>query len=294
MFESISNASDLLFFKHQENLKKNYPGINKEIFRQELQSYIGEVVSSNHLVNSIIQTKINTFEEIVLRGVPFQHILGMAHFYGREFICSEKVLIPRQETEVLVEEVVNTFKNLSSITALDLCAGSGCIGLTLACELGDNLSSITLTDVSPDALTVLEQNIDKLEYQYSKDLKIDVIHSDLFERVNGTYDLIVSNPPYIKKSSHQGMVHAQVLSFEPHIALFIEDGEYEVFFNKLFTGTRNALASQGMFIMEGHENEIHRLESKWNSLFKDDIVQVLNDLTGRPRFLKIIKDSKRG
>ena len=171
MFESISNASDSLYSKHQENLKKNYPGLKKETFRRELQSYIGEFISANQLVDSIIQAKINTFEDLVLRGIPFQHISGVAHFYGREFISSEKVLIPRQETEVLVEEVIKSFRTKKSIKALDLCTGSGCIGLTLACELGDNLSSMTLTDISLDALSVLEQNIDKFEYQYSKSLQ---------------------------------------------------------------------------------------------------------------------------
>ena len=119
--------------------------------------------------------------------VPLQHITGEQEFMGMPFRVSDKVLIPRQDTEILVEETLKVVK--PGMHVLDLCTGSGCILISLL-RLCPGLAG-TGTDVSPEALAVAEENARRL------DVKADLIESDLFERIHGMFDVIVSNPPYI-------------------------------------------------------------------------------------------------
>ncbi|MDD7200983.1 MAG: peptide chain release factor N(5)-glutamine methyltransferase [Sphaerochaetaceae bacterium] len=127
-----------------------------------------------------------------LSGRPMAYILGHRGFYDLDFTVDERVLIPQPDTETLVEDVLRTTKADPDLAILDLCTGSGCIGITLAKHLGCH---VTLSDLSEDALKVAGINAKRWldEGQYT------LVHSDLFEQISGTFDLIVSNPPYLTK-----------------------------------------------------------------------------------------------
>ena len=127
--------------------------------------------------------------EIRATHIPIQHIIGTQEFMGLEFDVDENVLIPRQDTEILVEEVMSVCKNKS---VLDLCTGSGCIIISLA-KLG-NIKNAVGVDISKKALQIARRNAEKLKAD------VTFIYSDLFEDVQERYDIIVSNPPYIKSS----------------------------------------------------------------------------------------------
>lgn len=139
--------------------------------------------------------------------VPLQHIIGSQEFMGFEFLVNEHVLIPRQDTEVLVEEVA---KIADGKQVLDLCTGSGCIILSL-CKLC-HLSKAIGIDLSPEALQVARENGKRLECD------VTFFESDLFEKVTGTYDIIVSNPPYIETKVIEGLME-EVREHEPYMAL---------------------------------------------------------------------------
>lgn len=124
-----------------------------------------------------------------LQRVPLQYLTGEAYFLGQLFHVDERVLIPRPETELLVERAIAALQRFPAPTAVDLCCGSGCIGVSM--KLGVPQASVTLTDYSPDALTVARENARRLGAE------VAFCQGDLFAPVEGTFDVIVSNPPYI-------------------------------------------------------------------------------------------------
>lgn len=139
--------------------------------------------------------------------VPLQHILGNQEFMGYEFLVNEHVLIPRQDTEVLVETVLPL---VGGKRVLDLCTGSGCIIISLS-KMG-HLQQAVGVDLSEEALSVAKENARTLEAD------VTFLHSDLFEQVTSVYDVIVSNPPYIETETIAGLME-EVRDHEPRMAL---------------------------------------------------------------------------
>lgn len=157
---------------------------------------------------------------------PLQYITGEQEFMGYSFQVNENVLIPRQDTEVLVETVLNSPKAKMQgceCRILDLCCGSGCIGISLWKQMQKRPEIyakplVTLADISKEALQVAGLNKIRL------DVEAELIESDLFDKIGGRYDIIVSNPPYIK-SQEVGTLMPEVLNHEPRLALDgAEDG----------------------------------------------------------------------
>lgn len=140
-------------------------------------------------------------------GYPVQYIIEYKEFMKMNFFVNENVLIPRSDTEILVEEVISLGKQKNDI--LELCTGSGCIAISIAKYL--EKVSITATDISEKALEVAKYNYEKLVSNGN----IKFIKSDMFENINEKFDMIVSNPPYIKKS----VIKEYNLKYEPQIAL---------------------------------------------------------------------------
>ena len=184
------------------------------------------------------------FECIELRKkhIPLQHITGVQEFMGFEFCVNEHVLVPRQDTEVLVETALKEMKPGADV--LDMCVGSGCIIISLV-KLGKNIKG-TGVDISEEALKVAAKNCEKLE----ADVKL--IHSDLFENVEGSYDMIVSNPPYIRTAVIEELKE-EVKFHDPFLALDgKEDGLY--FYRKIVDESRKYLKQSGKLCFEiGHD-----------------------------------------
>ena len=153
---------------------------------------------------------------------PLQYILGTTGFMGLEFMVNEAVLIPRQDTECLVELAVKkirqTLREQASCQVLDICTGSGCIGISVKLLCPE--AEVTLSDVSEGALDVAKKNA------WNLGASVRTIESDLFENIQGSYDYILSNPPYIPSRVIEGLM-PEVREFEPRIALDgTEDGLY--------------------------------------------------------------------
>lgn len=148
-------------------------------------------------------------------AVPIQHLRGSQEFFGREFAVSPDVLIPRPETEHIVEEVLRLFPDRKApLKIADVGTGSGILAVTLALEYPQSL--VAALDISPDALAVAQDNAARLGTLS----RTRILQSDLLTAVTGeTFDLIVSNPPYIPLTE-KNTLHAQVREYEPHLALF--------------------------------------------------------------------------
>lgn len=211
-------------------------------------------------------------EAIIARAkrIPLQHILGYQIFMGLKFFVNEYVLVPRQDTEVLVEEVLKDLEPGAKV--LDMCTGSGCILISLL-KFGTKVQGFGV-DVSKEALDVANKNAvhNQVEAQF--------LHSDLFENVTGKYNVIVSNPPYIR-TSVISQLEEEVKLHDPWIALDgKEDGLY--FYRNIIQESPKFLISGGRLCFEiGHDqgDDVKRLMD--NEGFEQ--VTVKKDLAGLDR-----------
>lgn len=189
--------------------------------------------------------KLQLYKEYIskrMKHIPLQHLTGVQEFMGLEFDVNEYVLIPRQDTEVLVESVLEELK--PGMDILDMCTGSGCILLSLL-HYQKGCKGVGV-DISKDALAVATQNAKK------HNLAPYFWESDLFSKVEGQYDVIVSNPPYIRTSVIEEL-QEEVRFYDPRLALDgMEDGLY--FYDRIIEESRAYLKPQGRLYFEiGHD-----------------------------------------
>jgi len=198
---------------------------------------------------------LKEYESLLSRRLsrePLQYILSSAVFYGRTFAVDPRVLIPRPETALLVQWALDEIKALKAPRVLDLCCGSGCIGLTVLAERPDAV--VTLSDLSPDALDVARLNAENLG------LTARFLQSDLFHHIDSEpFDLIISNPPYIP-SADCDTLQAEVLR-EPRLAL---DGGADGLnlYRRIAHEVRGFLAPGGLLMMElgiGEADEVEQI-----------------------------------
>lgn len=188
------------------------------------------------------ESTYRTYIEMRKSHIPLQHITGEQEFMGFTFQVNEHVLVPRQDTEVLVESVLDVLDSERKV--LDMCTGSGCILISLM-KLGNEVQG-TGVDISTKALEVAKQNAKRLGVTPT------FLHSDLFENVSGRYDIIVSNPPYIRTKVIEELAD-EVKLHDPMIALDgKEDGLY--FYRKIIAESPNYLENGGGLYFEiGHD-----------------------------------------
>lgn len=213
-------------------------------------------------------------EWIMKRSIhyPLQYILGEQPFMEFTFYVNEHVLIPRQDTEVLVEEALKVVT--SDMKVLDMCCGSGCIGLSI-CKMAG--ADVTLADISKEALKVTSINSEKLE------VDVTIWESDLFSNISGTYDMIISNPPYIRSDVIPTLME-EVKNHEPMLALDgKEDGLY--FYRRIADEARKYLNDEGYLYFEiGYDQGEDLREILVGLQYKD--IQVIKDLAGLDRVVK--------
>lgn len=170
--------------------------------------------------------------------VPLQHLLGYQDFMGLRFQVNEYVLIPRQDTEILVEEAMRYLHD--GMRILDLCTGSGCILLSLL-HYSNDCEGVGV-DISQEALQVAAQNAELLG------IRADFLKSDLYEKVTGKFDLLVSNPPYIERAIIPTLME-EVREYDPYIAL--DGGEDGLdFYRRIIGGAQDYLIRGGQILME--------------------------------------------
>ncbi len=212
---------------------------------------------------------------------PLQYILGEWAFYKYKFKVGVGVLIPRSDTEVLVEECVKYLENKPKAQILDLCSGSGCIGISLACDFPE--SAVVLLEKYPEAMRYIEENI-KLNGAYNAlPFSGDVLNADASEQ---KYDLIVSNPPYIPPNE-MGIVSPET-KFEPETALLGGEDGLD-FYRAIINNYKNSLKSGGMIAFEVGINEYERV----SDLLKDadfTNITVTKDLNGIERVVTATKE----
>jgi release factor glutamine methyltransferase len=272
----------MIFEDYHQQLQQLYPKNEAmSLTLWLLEEFLG-IKKINILQEKILpeipESLSNAFQEL-LTGKPIQYITSKAPFYGREFKVSPAVLIPRNETEELVHLIIKENKQPQP-KILDIGTGSGCIPITLFLEIPN--AEIDAIDISEEALEIAKSNAKILNSKVHFH-KIDILNDTL---PNQKWDIIVSNPPYVK-ASEKALMHKNVLDFEPHLALFVEDEDPLLFYKKITALATQHLSKKGKIYFEINEALGN---STCELLISNgfDQVQLLQDLNGKDRMVTAV------
>ena len=237
----------------------------------------------NHLSDIVPLDKAELYKNEVLaleEGKPLQYVIGYVNFYGNKFYINENVLIPRFETEELVENTIEYIKKYfeEPVDIIDLGTGSGVIGLTLEKKISTN--SVDLVDISLDALKITQKNVENLNS------KANIINNNFLENINKKYDVIISNPPYIMNNEE---IESIVKNNEPHIALYGGEDGLDAYRNILKEARKN-LKEKGLIAFEIGYKQKKAIEEL--AYYYLDNIKVIckKDLQGKDRMLFILKN----
>lgn len=265
--EAVNQGKILL--EHSGNLEAEHESwlLFSGVFQMNRTAYY---VHGHELVE---ESLYEVYRERILRrcqGEPLQYIEGVAYFMGHEFKVSEAVLIPRFDTEILVTEALKYAK--PGMRILDMCTGSGCIGISIALAVE---AQVVAVDQSQDALLVAKSNQEALKAR-----QVQLIQSDMFQQVDGKYQMIVSNPPYIRSGDIETLSE-EVRTREPYMAL---DGHEDgLFFYKILAKESGTYLDSGCPLMMeiGYDQAEDVIKLLEENSFAD--IKVIKDLAGHDR-----------
>lgn len=231
-----------------------------------------------HLDDKVNNDIIDEFKkqvELVKEKKPIQYVIGNVDFYGNIIEVNEETLIPRFETEELVEKTIRYAANFNKpVDIVDLGTGSGCIAIALKKELESNVDAV---DISDKALEVAKHNIER------HNLEITLIKGNMLEPLTKKYDIIISNPPYI---AYDEEIQNIVKDNEPHIALYAEDNGL-FYYKEIIKNSKNYLKDKYLLAFEIGETQGVFLKNYAKLYFKDADINIEKDMQGRDRFLFI-------
>jgi len=209
---------------------------------------------------------------------PVQYVTGVAHFMGSKFTVDSNVLIPRPETEELVDWIISE-NTVETPTIWDIGTGSGCIAISLA--LGIPSAKVVATDISEEALQIVKTNNSELNS------KVDFIQSDILKNTlpSASFDIIVSNPPYIPEME-QELLHKNVLDNEPDEALFVPDNDPLLFYRRIAEVGQEKLKSGGWLYFESHEKYAEEVCDLLEGLDYRNI-ELKKDMQGKERMVRV-------
>ncbi len=209
-------------------------------------------------------------------GKPIQYILGETEFYGMRFFVNENVLIPRPETEELIEWILTDVK-YSFVNIIDLGTGSGCIPIVLKKNLKE--AKVTAIDISQKALDLAKINAE-YHHTHIDFKKVDFLNDNIDHL--GKFDIIVSNPPYIANEESHSM-DENVTKFEPEIALFVPDNDPLIFYKKIIEFAQNNLKKEGKIYLEINQHLAEETRDLFLGNF--EVVELKKDISGNDRMI---------
>ena len=218
--------------------------------------------------------------KMITNHYPIDYIINKKNFYGNDFYVNESVLIPRPETEELVDWLISDHLNIDNQKrVIDLCTGSGCIGISI--DINNNYLDVTICDISNQALKVCEINKKNLNSK----VKIIELDLNLIYRENKKYDIIISNPPYIPPSESDLL--DKNVKYEPDIALFTPKDNPLHFYEKIFEFASLNLSNNGVIYLEINPNFIKEFNQLLTN-YSVNHVNFKNDFRGKKRLVKVI------
>lgn len=259
--------------------------ISNQKVQMLLEYYLNcDVFEINTKLNQEVDEKLEKEYKVAINKIknnyPIQYLIGKTNFYGNDFLVNENVLIPRFETEELVENTINYIKEFfdENIKVIDLGTGSGCIGVTL--KKKNPTLTVTCVDISEEALNVAKENARNLE------ANIEFIKSDMLEKIEDKYSVIVSNPPYIAMGEE---IEDVVKNNEPHLALYSDNGGL-YFYDKILSTCKNHLEDKFLIAFEIGMNQKEQVLLLAKKYLGDDVTCICKkDLSEKDRMIFIYK-----
>ena len=236
------------------------------------------IVNGHRTVEDMTADRVRKIAAAVNEGEPVQYAVGSARFYGLDFLVSPAVLIPRPETEGLVDMIVKDYTGMSDLKVLDCGTGSGCIAIALARNLA--FSKVDAIDISDDAIAVANDNAKVLK------TSVNVYKRDILtlKPDNERYDIIVSNPPYIADAEAAEM-DKRVKDYEPRIALFVPDDDPLKFYRPIAEYAIETLNQDGTLYFEINPRFVDDMKQMLTSAGFNS-VDAVRDYIGRYRYIK--------
>jgi len=272
-YEQFTSQLETIYQKREAN------SIGRIVFEDEFKIY---ALNSKKIFDIENRTRLDEILTQLLKHEPIQYILGQADFYGHKFKVDFNVLIPRQETEELVYWVKNTIKEISKETLkiLDIGTGSGCIPISLK-KLFPEIKMFA-TDISPNALVVAKENANRL------DVVIDFKKNNILKLSDqaqlGSYNIIISNPPYIP-TKEMKLMPERVLIYEPGLALFVENDDPLLFYKAIADFGKTHLKENGFLFFEINEYNAQEVVNYLESIDYENVM-LENDINGKPRMIR--------
>jgi release factor glutamine methyltransferase len=234
-------------------------------------------LNPNFLLSESEILKFHYAAKKLAQNTPIQYVVGKTSFYHQDFVVNEHVLIPRPETEELVDWVI---KNQPKGIVLDIGTGSGCIAISLAKFLPQ--CKVYALDVSKQALEVAKLNAKNCQVEIEF-INLDILHDKINVSIPQKLDVIISNPPYIPQKD-KSFMEANVLEHEPHLALFVSDENPFIFYQKIIQLASECLNINGLLYLEIHEDYAEEIKAiAINNHFKN--VEIRKELQGKNRRL---------
>ena len=239
-------------------------------------------LSGNNIADTATAAALQEALEKLLKHIPVQYITGEAWFYNLKFKVNDQVLIPRPETEELVQEAINYLKGTQGKTILDVGTGSGCIPISIKKNVPD--AEIISVDISPCALQTAAENAT------ANNVEIDFRQIDFLDE--GThhslpvFDVIISNPPYIPEND-KDFLDKNVALHEPHLALFVTQNDPLIFYRKIFLFAQEHLATNGKIFLEVHEDYATETVAIFNE--ENYFTEIKKDMQGKERMVIVSK-----
>ena len=240
---------------------------------------MNKLTDINYLEKYLPENKLKEGIERLQNGEPVQYIVGNVNFYGNEIKVNKNVLIPRFETEELVEYTISYIKKMfkEKINIIDLGTGSGCIAITLKKKINSNVSAI---DISKEALEVARENAKKNK------VEIDFIQNDMLDNISNKFDVIISNPPYISKNEE---IQDIVRKNEPSLALYA-DNEGLYYYEKIIKQAKKNLKEKFIIAFEIGYMQGDKIKKIAERNYPKAEVVLKKDLQGKDRFIFIINN----
>lgn len=274
------------FYVLKQELERIYDASEAAAIAHEVLEYItglGKLQRISAKDEQLTMEQLELFNNArsrLMTGEPLQYVTGIQWFMGKPFQVNKHVLIPRPETEELVQWIADEHKTKTGISILDIGTGSGCIPISLKLKLSHAL--VTSCDISTDALTIAQSNARKLEADVQF-VELDFLHETQWAHLK-KFDVIVSNPPYIPKSE-EASLDKNVRDFEPGMALFVPDNDALLFYRKIAMFGKTHLKPEGAIYCELHRDYAKATQVMFEQMGYASVV-LKKDMHGNDRMLK--------
>lgn len=279
IYDALTYGTDILKENNVESFLSDAKILLCHILKCD-KNYL--LVHKNDELNKELYSKYKELINLRADKMPVKYITGICEFYSLDFYVTPDILIPRPDTEIIIDKAICEYKKEDDIKILDLCTGSGCIGISLATQFKN--SNVTLVDISKKALSVANKNVNK----HNLKERIKLIKKDILtDTIDEKYDLIVSNPPYINEKDYENL-EKDVKNYEPKIALLSHDDEYK-FYKRIIDVYSDNLNENGIILLEMGYNQWEYLYTyaKQSDIFSN--IEIAKDLSGINRVLILKK-----